>query len=86
MGAILLQEGEFNPLRPQSSSKLHPIAYYLAIFTPTEHNYDIHNQELLAIYKAIKHWQAYLIWTKEPFKVQTDHANLLFWKLPQKLN
>ena len=36
--------------------------------------------------KAIKHWCAYLIWTKEPFEVQTDHANLLFWKSPQKLN
>ena len=86
VGAILLQEGEFDPLRPKSSSKLHPIVYYSATFTPTEWNYDIHDRELLAIYKAIKHWQAYLIWTKTPFEVQTDHANLLFWKSPQKLN
>ena len=42
--------------------------------------------ELLAIYKVIKHWHAYLIWTKSPFEVQTDHANLLFWKSPWKLN
>ena len=86
VGAILLQEGESDPLRPKSSSKLHPIVYYSATFTPTEWNYDIHDRELLAIYKAIKHWQAYLIWTKIPFEVQTDHANLLFWKSPQKLN
>ena len=51
-----------------------------------ERNYDIHDQELLAIYKAVKYWQAYLIWTKAPFEVQTDHVNLLFWKLPWKLN
>ena len=82
VGTILSQEGEFDPSRPKSSTKLHPIAYYSATFTPTEHNYDIHDQELLAIYKAIKHWRAYLIWTKTPFEVQTDHANLLFWKSP----
>ena len=86
MGAILSQEGEFKPLRPKSSTKLHPIVYYSATFTPMEWNYDIHNRELLAIYKAIKHWHAYLIWTKEPFEVQTNHANLLFWKSPCKLN
>jgi hypothetical protein len=27
--------------------------------------------------KAITHWQPYLIWTKEPFKIFIDHANLL---------
>ena len=82
VGAKLSQEGEFDPLRPKSSTKLHPIAYYSATFTPTEHNYDIHDRELLAIYKAIKHWRVYLIWTKTPFEVQMDHANLLFWKSP----
>ena len=56
VGAILSQEGEFDPLRPKSSTKLHPIAYYSATFTPTECNYNIHDQELLAIYKAVKHW------------------------------
>ena len=86
VGAILSQEGEFDPLHPKSSLKLHPIVYYSATFTPTERNYDIHDRELLAIYKAIKHWRAYLIWTKSPFEVQTDHANLLFWKSPRKLN
>ena len=51
-----------------------------------ERNYDIHDRELLAIYKVVKHWHAYLIWTKMPFEVQTDHMNLLFWKSPRKLN
>jgi Integrase zinc binding domain/RNase H-like domain found in reverse transcriptase len=36
--------------------------------------------------KAITHWRPYLIWTKEPFKIFTDHANLLHWKSPWKLN
>src|SRR5487761_1770368 len=86
VGAILSQEGEINPLKPDKSPKHHPIAYYSATFTPTERNYDIYEQELLAIIKAITHWRPYLIWTKEPFTIHTDHANLLYWKSPRKLN
>ena len=52
----------------------------------TERNYDIYERELLAVIKALQHWQQYLIWTEEPFIIQTDHANLLYWKSPQKLN
>src|SRR6266850_1480212 len=36
--------------------------------------------------KAIMHWRPYLIWTEEPFTIYTDHANLLYWKSPRKLN
>jgi hypothetical protein len=36
--------------------------------------------------KAITHWHPYLIWTKEPFTILTDHINLLHWKSPRKLN
>jgi RNase H-like domain found in reverse transcriptase len=36
--------------------------------------------------KAITHWRPYLIWTNEPFTILTDHANLLHWKSPRKLN
>jgi len=28
----------------------------------------------------------YLGWTKEPFTILTDHANLTYWKSPQNLN
>ena len=62
------------------------MAYYSATFTLTECNYDIYEQELLAIIKALEHWRQYLIWTQEPFTILTDHINLLFWKSPRKLN
>jgi RNase H-like domain found in reverse transcriptase len=84
VGAILLQEGEPNPSKPQKLW-LHPVAYYSATFTPTEKNYDIYEQELLAALKAFRHWRPYLAWMKEPFTLVTDHANLLYWKLPRKL-
>ena len=41
MGAILSQEGEPNPNKPLKPH-LHPIAYYLNTFTPTECNYNIY--------------------------------------------
>jgi hypothetical protein len=93
VGAILSQEGEINPQKPIKKPKLHPIAYYLATFTAMERGYniykrgyDIYKRELLAIIKAITHWRPYLIWTEEPFMICTDHANLLYWKSPWKLN
>ncbi len=30
--------------------------------------------------KALTHWQHYLGWTKTPFTILTNHANLLYWK------
>src|SRR6266850_3125802 len=36
--------------------------------------------------KAITHWRPYLIWKEMPFTIYTDHANLLYWKSPHKLN
>jgi RNase H-like domain found in reverse transcriptase len=40
----------------------------------------------LAVIKALAHWRHYLLWTKKPFIIQTDHANLLYWKSARKLN
>ncbi len=36
--------------------------------------------------KALTHWRHYLGWTKHPFTILTDHANLLYYKTPKKLN
>jgi RNase H-like domain found in reverse transcriptase len=82
VGAILSQDkGD----QPTSLCKCHPVVYYLATFTPTEQNYDAYNLEFLGVIKAIDHWRPYLIWTKDPFVIETDHKNLTYWKSPQKL-
>jgi hypothetical protein len=52
VGAILSQKGGSIGQKP----KLHPVTYYSATFTEMECNYDIYDQELLAIMKAITHW------------------------------
>jgi hypothetical protein len=77
VGAILSQQGRNLPYTCRNlKPKHHPIAYYSATFTPTERNYDIYKRELLAIMKSLGHWRPYLGWTKEPFTILTDHANL----------
>ena len=80
VGTVLSQEGEITTpsLEKWWKPALHPIAFYSATFTPTERNYDIYNRELLAVMKALYHWRSYLAWTKEPFTIITDHANLTY--------
>jgi hypothetical protein len=84
MGAVLSQEGGpetfTTTLMQHHKPVLHPIAYYSATFTPMEWNYDIYDQELLVIIKALAHWRQYLGWTKVPFTIMTDHTNLQYWK------
>jgi hypothetical protein len=36
--------------------------------------------------KSLYHWRPYLGWTKEPFTIYTDHANLTYWKAPRNLD
>jgi hypothetical protein len=88
MGAVLSQEGKHTTpsLLKHTKPVLNPIAYYSATFTPVKRNYNIYEQELLAIMKSLAHCQPYLGWTKEPFTILTDHANLQYWKSPKNLN
>ena len=84
VGAILLQEGETNPRTNKPIQ--HPIAYYSAMFSPAERNYDIYERELLAVIKALEHWRPHIAAMEIPVTILTDHANLTFWKNPKKVN
>ena len=88
VGTILSQEGNHTTKTLAQCQKpvLHPVTYYSATFTPKEQNYDIYKRELLAVMKALAHWRHYLGWTKTPFIICTDHANLQYWKSPRNLN
>jgi len=88
VGTILSQAADACNTLPAKNSKpkLHPLAYYSAMFLPAERNYNIYERELLAMMKALTHWRHYLGWTKHPFIILTDHANLQYWKAPKNLN
>jgi len=51
IGAILSQRDKEN--------RLHPVAFHLRKFQPTEINYKIHDKELLTVVDAFKHWHRY---------------------------
>ena len=50
-----------------------------------ERNYQIYDQELLAIIEALKEWRHYLEGLPVPFEIATDHKNLEYWKTAQDL-
>jgi len=57
MGAILSQAAGVDDIPPLKNSKpkLHPLAYYSAMLSPAERNYDIYERELLAVMKSLAH-------------------------------
>ncbi|EPQ27719.1 uncharacterized protein PFL1_06886 [Pseudozyma flocculosa PF-1] len=73
----------------QPSSKthtLHPVAFWSRKMTDTEHNYAIHDKELLAIVLACKEWRHYLHGLDRPFDVLTDHQGLTYFQTKRTLN
>jgi hypothetical protein len=78
LGAVLTQRGD--------NGKKHPISYYSTTLTEAERNYDIWDLELLAVVKGLRHWRAYLAGSPHKVTVYTDHANLLYWRQPQKIS
>jgi hypothetical protein len=76
-GVILSQKDECRRLRPVGS-----ISHS---FTPAERNYDIHNQELLAIVHGLRTWQHILLSTLHVITVYTNHKNLTYYRHAQRI-
>jgi hypothetical protein len=75
-------------LSQQWEGEWHPITYYSKTINLAEHNYSIHDQELLAIIRALEEWQAELqgLQRAKPFKIFTDHQALQYFIQKQQLN
>ncbi|KAK3538406.1 hypothetical protein QTP86_001748 [Hemibagrus guttatus] len=69
VGAVLSQQ-QGNP------QKLHPCAFFSRKLNPAVVNYDIGNQELLAVKLALEKLRHWLEGAKHPFTILTDHKNL----------
>lgn len=54
--------------------KLFPCSFFSCNLSPTESNYNICSQELLAIKVTIDEWRHWLEGTLNPFSVLTDHV------------
>ena len=70
----------------EQDKKWKPIASLSKMMQPAEQNYEIYDKELLAIVEALTKWRQYLLDTREPFEVWTDHENLKYFREPHKLN
>ena len=54
----------------------HPVAYHSRKLEAAEHNYETHDQELLAIVDCFRTWRHYLEGAQQPVEVLTDHQVL----------
>jgi hypothetical protein len=78
-GAVLSQQS-------REDSKWHPVSFLSKVLSPVECNYEIHDVEMLAIIRGFEEWRYYLEGARHPIKVLTDHKNLEYFRVAQKLN
>ena len=78
LGAILYQRND--------GGKLQAVRYYSQTLNPAECNYDVYDQELLAVVCALAHWRHLLLGAKHQVTVWTDHNNLTFYQHPQTIS
>jgi RNase H-like domain found in reverse transcriptase len=78
LGAILEQ--------PDTLNRWHPVTFYSKSMLPAKLNYDIHDKELLAIIRTLGYFRHYLEGHPEPFEVWTDHNNLAYFRMKQKIS
>ena len=65
---------------------MYPCAFLYRKLTTTEGNYDVGNQELLAMKLALEKWRHWLEGASHPFLVWTDHKNLEYIQQVKCLN
>ena len=64
----------------------HPVAFYSEAMQGAEHNYPIHDKELMAVVRGLICWRAELVGLQTPFSVVTDHQALEFFSTKRVLN
>ena len=70
-GAVLTQM--------DSNGDRHPVAFMLKTFNNTEKRYEIYDQELLGIVRALKEWRHYIQGSGHTTMVNMDHKNLMYF-------
>ena len=60
-------------------NEVHLVTFHSHIFTMAKLNYNTHDKELLAIFKAIKIWWHYLEGLAYSINVVIDHKNLEYF-------
>jgi hypothetical protein len=72
-------------LQQDHGNGLQPVAYFSAKMSDAERNYDVREQEFMALVRACQHWRHYLHGT-ERFQLLTDHDSLKYHKTMDKMS
>ena len=72
-------------LSQESDDGIHPIAYHSRTLSAPKQNYNTHDKELLAIFKAFRVWRHYLKGVENTINVVTDHKNLEYFSSTRML-
>jgi RNase H-like domain found in reverse transcriptase len=72
--------------QPDNNQKLRPVGYYSQTFNQAERNYNIHDQELLAMVQGLEHWRHLLLSSPHAITVVSDHTNLQYYWEAHKIN
>jgi hypothetical protein len=78
-GAVLSQQS-------REDSKWHRVSFLSKALSPVECNYEIHDVEMLAIIRGFEEWRHYLETARHHIEVLTNHKNLEYVLVAQKLN
>jgi hypothetical protein len=65
---------------------LHPIAYFSKKHSLAEYNYEIYDNELMAIIRAFEEWYPELQSVINPIPVLSDYENLEYFTMTKLLN
>ena len=66
-------------------NEVHLVAFYFCTFTVVKLNYNIHDKELLTIFKAFKVWWYYLEGLAYFIDIVTDYKNLEYFSTTKVL-
>jgi hypothetical protein len=73
-------------LQRDDEEVLHHLAHYSKKHSPAECNYDIYDQELIAIIKSLEEWRPECQGVAYPLQLITDHKNLEYFMTKNLLN
>ncbi len=78
VGAVLFQCDQYG--------KRKALRYTSKTLNAAKRNYNVWDREFLALIFGLTYWHHLLSRTKHPVQVFVDHANLLYYRHPQKVN
>ena len=62
------------------------VGYFSKALNPAAQNYDVWDREFLAVVTGLHFWRHLLVGSPHKVTVWTDHANLQYYRHPQKVN